>query len=57
MTAVRAVDHVDNSKKRILVRRIARSDDDEGWLQRWMQDHATQQPTQYFSLHREDASN
>ncbi len=40
----------DNGKERTLVRRIARSDDDKGWLRRGMRDRAIQQPTK--KIHR-----
>ena len=45
----------DDNNERTLVRRIARSDDDKGWLRRGMRDRATQQPTK-DSSHREYAS-
>ncbi len=46
----------DNGNERALVRCIARSDDNEGWLRRGMQDRATQQPTKKSS-HCKYASN
>ena len=48
MTAISAVDCMDNGNKLTLVCCIARTDDDKGWLQRGMQDCATQQPTIFF---------